>query len=192
MSARLEQEKYMTAIVNTTPIASMHPRASAFSAMSDSTLSINSLILTAGSNDAFPSTTPEFGRRTHNPFHKAMNSLRASGGRNTKRKILRNGRCSFQPRRPLAHVFIRFFIHFVVEFSRWGSMKDKQHGSQTSLASEIGYNSAWMYHGMQRSDGADIDVPSVHALPRAAFYIFGEKGQIKVSTEHIFTFFLKK
>lgn len=88
LSARLEQEKYMSAVVNCTPISSMHPRASAFSAMSDSTLSINSLVLTAGSNDTFPTMTPEFGRRTHNnPFHKAMNSLRASGGKNTRRKL---------------------------------------------------------------------------------------------------------
>ncbi|KAG1665468.1 Myotubularin-related protein 13 [Nymphon striatum] len=149
LSARLEQEKYIAAVVNSTPISYMHPRASAFSAMSDSTLSINSLVLTAGSNDAFPSMTPEFGRRTNNPFHKAMNSLRASGGKNTR------------------------------QFSRWGSLKDKRHGSQSSLGSEMGYGNATTYRGISRHEGSDVDIPAVHALPRAAFYIFGEKGQMK-------------
>lgn len=48
----------------------------------------------------------------------------------------------------------------------------------------MGYGNATTYRGVSRHEGVDVDIPAVHALPRAAFYIFGEKGQMKVRGGH--------
>ncbi|XP_048526749.1 myotubularin-related protein 13 isoform X3 [Dendroctonus ponderosae] len=98
-----EHEKYFSAIVNATPIFSHRPGW----AMSDSSLSIDSLLLAADDPLACATLTPEVARRT-NAFNKAIGTLggfpRHSGGKGPK------------------------------NFGRWGSLKDRRQSSQASLA----------------------------------------------------------
>ncbi|KAJ8934074.1 hypothetical protein NQ318_016033 [Aromia moschata] len=99
-----EQEKYLSALVSATPIFSHRP-GSAWG-MSDSSLSIDSLLLAAEDPLTCATLTPEVARRS-NPFNKAIGTLgvfpRSSGGKGPK------------------------------NFGRWGSLKDRRHSSQASL-----------------------------------------------------------
>lgn len=83
-SVHLEQEKFMCAIVNSTPSSTMRPAYSGD--MHDSTLSITSLVMGVGGLDNFPTLTPEIARRS-NPLQKAVNSLRSSGGKGGRSKL---------------------------------------------------------------------------------------------------------
>ncbi|XP_029848288.2 myotubularin-related protein 13 isoform X2 [Ixodes scapularis] len=76
-SASIEQEKLVAALVRATPLSQL---GRAGIGVHDSSLSISSLVL-EGAQDNFPTLTPEVSRRTHNPFQKAVNSLRSSGGK---------------------------------------------------------------------------------------------------------------
>lgn len=55
--------------------------------MHDSTLSITSLVMGVGGLDNFPTLTPEIARRS-NPLQKAVNSLRSSGGKGGRSKLI--------------------------------------------------------------------------------------------------------
>nr|XP_022903843.1 myotubularin-related protein 13 isoform X2 [Onthophagus taurus] len=80
-----EQEKYITALVSATPLFAL--RQGADWALSDSSLSIDSLLLAAEDPLTAGTLTPEMGRRP-NPFNKAMGTLgvfpRSSGGKGPK------------------------------------------------------------------------------------------------------------
>ncbi|XP_076328826.1 myotubularin-related protein 13-like isoform X2 [Tachypleus tridentatus] len=76
-SAHLEQEKFISFIVEVTPLVSAHGSRIG---MNDSTLSISSLMLSSSGLDNFPTLTPEMARRG-NPLQKAVNTLRSSGGK---------------------------------------------------------------------------------------------------------------
>lgn len=135
-SSSIEQEKLVAALVRASPL-SQPSRASP--GVHDSSLSISSLVL-EGAQDNFPTLTPETARRSHNPFQKAVNSLRSSGGKGGKQ-------------------------------SRWGSLKDRRHGSTGSLAPEFALRASRLTEGGSQE--------GVHTLHRVALYIFGEKSQIK-------------
>ncbi|CAB0038244.1 unnamed protein product [Trichogramma brassicae] len=75
-TSSLELEKYLGAFVASTPVSVLR-QGSAWG-MSDSSLSIDSLLLAAEDRNA----TPEQSRR--NPFNKAMNTLTSSGGKGPK------------------------------------------------------------------------------------------------------------
>uniref|UniRef100_T1JDW2 Myotubularin-related protein 13 n=1 Tax=Strigamia maritima TaxID=126957 RepID=T1JDW2_STRMM len=145
-SSSLEQEKFFQAVVNATPLNEV--RQSGW--MTDSTLSINSLVLSAGSSagglgldNVYPTFTPEIARRGSNPFTKAMNSLRSSGGRTSK------------------------------QFTRWGSLKGRRQGSASSVSSEAFRLSS----GVSESDvGSDT---GGHSFRKAALYVLGDKSQLK-------------
>ncbi|XP_018572476.1 myotubularin-related protein 13 isoform X1 [Anoplophora glabripennis] len=100
-----EQEKYLSSIVSATPVFSHRPGSGW--GMSDSSLSIDSLLLAAEDPLACTTLTPEVVRRS-NPFNKAIGTLgvfpRSSGGKGPK------------------------------NFGRWGSLKDRRQSSQASLA----------------------------------------------------------
>lgn len=81
-SASIEQEKLVAALVRATPLSQL---GRAGIGVHDSSLSISSLVL-EGAQDNFPTLTPEVSRRTHNPFQKAVNSLRSSGGKGGRRE----------------------------------------------------------------------------------------------------------
>lgn len=88
-SASIEQEKLLAALVRATPLSQLgHGRAGGIGiggGVHDSSLSISSLVL-EGAQDNFPTLTPEVSRRSHNPFQKAVNSLRSSGGKGGRRE----------------------------------------------------------------------------------------------------------
>lgn len=67
-----EQEKYLSAIVSATPVFSHRPGSGW--GMSDSSLSIDSLLLAAEDPLACATLTPEVVRRS-NPFNKAIGTL---------------------------------------------------------------------------------------------------------------------
>ncbi|KAJ8911049.1 hypothetical protein NQ315_004696 [Exocentrus adspersus] len=100
-----EQEKYLSALVSATPLFSHRPGSGW--GMSDSSLSIDSLLLAAEDSLTCSTLTPEVARRS-NPFNKAIGTLgvfpRSSGGKGPK------------------------------NFGRWGSLKDRRQSSQASLA----------------------------------------------------------
>lgn len=65
------------------------------------------------------------------------------------------------------------FLLFFLEFSRWGSLKDR--GSSSSIGSDS------VFRGSARLSDADSGVDgAVHSFRKAAVYVFGEKAQIKV------------
>ncbi|KAK9886900.1 hypothetical protein WA026_019158 [Henosepilachna vigintioctopunctata] len=101
-TSSFEQDKYLSALVAATPVSSL--RHSGWG-MSDSSLSINSLLLAADDNLGLM-LTPEV--RRLNPFNKAVGTLgvfpRSSGGKSGK------------------------------NFGRWGSLKDRTQSSQASLS----------------------------------------------------------
>ncbi|XP_022240508.1 myotubularin-related protein 13-like [Limulus polyphemus] len=74
-SAHIEQEKFISTIVDCTPIAQGSRLG-----FNDSTLSITSLLLGSSGLDNFPTLTPELAKRG-NPLQKAVNTLRSSGGK---------------------------------------------------------------------------------------------------------------
>lgn len=81
VSYSVEQEKYLAAVVQSTPVSVLRDGSSW--RLTDSSLSINSLVLAAGGatlevspyHPTYPTLTPEVGRKT-NPISKAMNTLR--------------------------------------------------------------------------------------------------------------------
>ncbi|XP_045127188.1 myotubularin-related protein 13-like isoform X9 [Portunus trituberculatus] len=85
VSYSVEQEKYLSAVVQSTPLSVLRDGSSW--RLTDSSLSINSLVLAAGGatlevppyHPSYPTLTPEVGRKT-NPLSKAMNTLRISTG----------------------------------------------------------------------------------------------------------------
>ncbi|GIY74573.1 myotubularin-related protein 5 [Caerostris extrusa] len=158
-SVHLEQEKFMTAIVSSTPASTM--RASCANDMHDSTLSITSLVMGVGGLDNFPTLTPEVARRS-NPLQKAVNSLRSSGGKGGRR--VSSNKMDFRMNRGTSN------------FSdlRWGSLKERRQGSTTSLGSEFSLRT-----GTRLSDIPDILDATTHTLHRVALYVFGEKALIK-------------
>lgn len=105
-TSSLEQERYLSALVSATPLFALR-QGSAWG-MSDSSLSIDSLLLAAEDPLISGTLTPEVARRS-NPFNKAMGTLgvfpRSSGGKGPK------------------------------NFGRWGSLKDRRQSSQVSLSS---------------------------------------------------------
>ncbi|KAH8025009.1 hypothetical protein HPB51_002423 [Rhipicephalus microplus] len=125
----------------------------------DSSLSISSLVLD-GAHDNFPTLTPETARRSHNPFQKAVNSLRSSGGKSGKQIT-----DSFQMFMNLNRGLLPS------QKSRWGSLKDRRHGSTGSLTPEFALRASRMAEGGSQE--------GVHTLHKVALYIFGEKSQIK-------------
>ncbi|CAN7999101.1 unnamed protein product [Ixodes hexagonus] len=87
-SASIEQEKLVAALVRATPLSQLGQGRAGVGmggGVHDSSLSISSLVL-EGAQDNFPTLTPEVSRRTHNPFQKAVNSLRSSGGKGGRRE----------------------------------------------------------------------------------------------------------
>ncbi|XP_044747784.1 myotubularin-related protein 13 isoform X1 [Coccinella septempunctata] len=120
-TSSFEQEKYFSALVSATPVYAL--RHSGWG-MSDSSLSINSLLLAADDKLGM-ALTPEAGRRS-NPFNKAMGTLgvfpRSSGGKGPR------------------------------NFGRWGSLKDRRQNSQASLAN-IQQNRNTIRHSAE-GDGA--------------------------------------
>ncbi|CAL4097667.1 unnamed protein product, partial [Meganyctiphanes norvegica] len=84
-SYQLEQEKYLGAIVGCTPVSVLRDGSSW--RLTDSSLSINSLVLAAGGGTlevpqyqaSYNTLTPEVGRKS-NPISKAMNTLRITAG----------------------------------------------------------------------------------------------------------------
>lgn len=163
-SLHLEQEKFMSAVVNCTPSSCIRPLSGGD--MHDSTLSITSLVLGAGGLDNFPTLTPEIARRT-NPLQKAMNSLRSSGGKGGRR--MSSNKMDFRVNKCASN-----FPEL-----RWGSLKERRQGSTTSLGSEFGLRTTG-----RLSDIPDILDGTAHTLHRVALYVFGEKAQIKgIKTE---------
>lgn len=155
-SSSIEQEKLVAALVRASPL-SQPSRASP--GVHDSSLSISSLVL-EGAQDNFPTLTPETARRSHNPFQKAVNSLRSSGGKGSKQIT-----DSFQMFMNLNRGLLPS------QKSRWGSLKDRRHGSTGSLAPEFALRASRVAEcGAQEG---------VHTLHKVALYIFGEKSQIK-------------
>ncbi|KAL3178044.1 hypothetical protein MRX96_038584 [Rhipicephalus microplus] len=155
-SSSIEQEKLVAALVRASPL-SQPSRASP--GVHDSSLSISSLVLD-GAHDNFPTLTPETARRSHNPFQKAVNSLRSSGGKSGKQIT-----DSFQMFMNLNRGLLPS------QKSRWGSLKDRRHGSTGSLTPEFALRASRMAEGGSQE--------GVHTLHKVALYIFGEKSQIK-------------
>ncbi|XP_060530285.1 myotubularin-related protein 13 isoform X2 [Cylas formicarius] len=122
MTSSSEQEKYLSALVAATPIFSQRPGWD----MSDSCLSIDSLLLATEDPLACATLTPEVARKS-NPFNKAIGTLgvfpRHSGGKGPK------------------------------NFGRWGSLKDRRQSSQASLAAQ--QNRTTMRHSTDMDSAAD-------------------------------------
>lgn len=147
-TSSIEQEKYLTELVAATPLANL--RQGGAWGMSDSNLSIDSLVLAADDHLQASLTTPESSRRS-NPFNKAIGTLgvfpRSSGGKGPK------------------------------NFGRWGSLKDRrQSSSQASLTSAMAGNRG---PNQRLSGDSDSGTDSVQTFQRAALYILGEKAQMK-------------
>ncbi|XP_064480386.1 myotubularin-related protein 13-like isoform X2 [Ornithodoros turicata] len=161
-SASIEQEKLLAAVVRATPLSQQRvPGGGANAGVHDSTLSISSLVLD-GAHDNFPTLTPEVSRRSHNPFQKAVNSLRSSGGK--------SGRQHTDPFQMFMNINRGLML---TQKSRWGSLKDRRHGSTGSLTSEFSLRAS------RFGDGVDGAHDGVHTLHKVALYVFGEKSQIK-------------
>nr|XP_045604624.1 myotubularin-related protein 5-like isoform X2 [Procambarus clarkii] len=167
VSHSVEQEKYLASVVQSTPVSVLRDGSSW--RLTDSTLSINSLVLAAGGptlevppyHPTYPTLTPEVCRKT-NPLSKAMNTLRTSGGKGTGR------------------------------MGRWGSIRGSRLGvlsgggaggtlgtlrhyptTTTALRSSIST-------GPRLSvDSSDTGSEAVQSFHKAALYVFGEKTQIK-------------
>lgn len=159
VSSSLEQERYLNAIITATPIAVLREGSSW--AMSDSTLSITSLVLTVG-NSAVSSggvsptnvlDTPDVTRKSnyfgHGTISKAMSSLRQNTGRKS--------------------------------VAMWGQGKDRRSGSgSATLAVPHSPHFRRSSSGASGTDGdSGTAAEPTHAIRRAALYIFGEKTPIK-------------
>jgi myotubularin-related protein 5/13 len=162
VSSSLEQERYLNAIITATPVAVLREGSSW--AMSDSTLSITSLVLTVG-NSAMGSAsgvsptggleTPDVGRKNNYFGHggtisKAMSTLRHNTGRKS--------------------------------VGLWGAAKDRRSGSGTATLA-IPHSPHFRSSSGLGASGGDGDSSSTgesaHSIRRAALYIFGEKTPIK-------------
>uniref|UniRef100_A0A0P5TBM6 SET domain binding factor n=1 Tax=Daphnia magna TaxID=35525 RepID=A0A0P5TBM6_9CRUS len=162
VSSSLEQERYLNAIITATPVAVLREGSSW--AMSDSTLSITSLVLTVG-NSAIGSAsgvsptggleTPDVGRKSNYFGHggtisKAMSTLRHNTGRKS--------------------------------VGLWGAAKDRRSGSGTATLA-IPHSPHFRSSSGLGIAGAESDsastTESTHSIRRAALYIFGEKTTIK-------------
>ncbi|XP_044003006.1 myotubularin-related protein 13 isoform X2 [Aphidius gifuensis] len=161
-TSALELEKYIMSLVAATPLPV--PRQSSVpGGMSDSSLSIDSLLLAAEERN---NATPEQSRR--NPFNKAIGTFGSSAGKGTR------------------------------NFGRWGSLKDKRHNSQASLASVNQHNRGGL-GGVSASGGgggggsgvtvrhsadSDSGTECVHTFQGVALYILGEKSNMRgIKTE---------
>ena len=80
-----EQEKFLSAVVAATPVAMLREGSSCY--LTDSSLSINSLVLVAAQplsnievpphyHPSYSTLTPEVSRKSNNALSKAMNTLR--------------------------------------------------------------------------------------------------------------------
>lgn len=161
-TSSVELERYVAALVAATPIAVLR-QGSAWG-MSDSSLSIDSLLLAADEAQAnvnvaagtsIMTHTPEVARR--NPFGKSAGTLgvfpRSSGGKGAKAAV----------------------------FGRWGSLKDRRHSSQASLSALASAGTS--SRAPQRLSAADSDsgTECVQTLQRAALYVLGEKAHAKTT-----------
>ncbi|XP_063236434.1 myotubularin-related protein 13 [Bacillus rossius redtenbacheri] len=150
-TSSLEQERYLSVLVAATPLSVLR-HGSAWG-MSDSSLSIDSLLLAAEEHAGVGALTPEASRRVPaaaaGPFNKAIGTLsvfpRSSGGKGTK------------------------------SFGRWGSLKDRRHSSQASLATLSVPHRGNPRHSADSDSGTEC----VQTFQRAALYILGEKAQMK-------------
>lgn len=156
VSSSLEQERYLNAIITATPVAVLREGSSW--AMSDSTLSITSLVMAVG-NSAHPSgsisptggglETPDAGRKnsyfSHGTISKAMNTLRQSASRKS--------------------------------VGMWTKERRPGGGSATLAVPHSPHfrNSSVMSNDADSSNGSD----SAQSIRRAALYIFGEKTPMK-------------
>ena len=157
VSSSLEQERYLNAIITATPVAVLREGSSW--AMSDSTLSITSLVLTAG-NSAHPAgsisptsvgglETPDSGRKnnyfSHGTISKAMNTLRQSASRKS--------------------------------VGMWAKERRSGSGSATLAVPHSPHfrNSGMMQNDSDSGTGSD----PAQSFRRAALYIFGEKTPMK-------------
>lgn len=146
-TSSVEQDRYLSVLVSATPVSVL--RQSSAWGMSDSTLSIDSLLLAAEDHAQQGGTlTPEVARRS-GPFNKAVGTLsvfpRTSGGKGPK------------------------------SFGRWGSLKDRRHSSQGSLTTLSVPHRGNQRHSADSDSGTEC----VHTFQRAALYILGEKTQMK-------------
>ncbi|XP_042205463.1 myotubularin-related protein 13-like isoform X3 [Homarus americanus] len=167
VSFSLEQEKFLAAVVQSTPVSVLRDGSSW--RLTDSSLSINSLVLAAGGatlevppyHPTYPTLTPEVGRKT-NPLSKAMNTLRTSGGKGTGR------------------------------MGRWGSMRGSRPGVLSGGGAGGTFGTLRHYPtttpalrssistGPRLSvDSSDTGSEAVQSFHKAALYVFGEKTQIK-------------
>lgn len=164
VSSSLEQERYLNAIITATPVAVLREGSSW--AMSDSTLSITSLVLTVGnaghsSGGGLSPTggfdTPDVGRKNSYFGHgtgtisKAMNTLRQSASRKS--------------------------------IGMWNSTKDRRSGSGSATLS-VPHSPHFRNSGIAGSVTGDADSgtsgdSTVQSIRRAALYIFGEKTPMK-------------
>ncbi|ROT67182.1 putative myotubularin-related protein 13 [Penaeus vannamei] len=168
VSYSVEQEKYLAAVVQATPLSVL--REGSTWRLTGSSPSINSLVLAAGGatlevppyHPTYPTLTPEVGRKS-NPLSKAMNTLRTSGGKGTGR------------------------------MGRWGSLRGARPGVPSSGG--VGGTLGTLRHhptstpalrssintGPRLSvDSTDMGTEAVQSFHKAALYVFGEKTQIKV------------
>lgn len=158
VSSSLEQERYLNAIITATPVAVLREGSSW--AMSDSTLSITSLVLTVG-NSAHSSgsglsptgglDTPDVGRKSnyfsHGTISKAMNTLRQSASRKS--------------------------------VNMWGSTKDRRSGSGSATLA-VPHSPHFRNSGIMPSDAdSGNGTDPAQSIRRAALYIFGEKTPMK-------------
>ncbi|XP_047497581.1 myotubularin-related protein 13-like isoform X3 [Penaeus chinensis] len=167
VSYSVEQEKYLAAVVQATPLSVL--REGSTWRLTGSSPSINSLVLAAGGatlevppyHPTYPTLTPEVGRKS-NPLSKAMNTLRTSGGKGTGR------------------------------MGRWGSLRGARPGVPSSGG--VGGTLGTLRHhptstpalrssintGPRLSvDSTDMGTEAVQSFHKAALYVFGEKTQIK-------------
>ena len=161
VSSSLEQERYLNAIITATPVAVLREGSSW--AMSDSTLSITSLVLTVGNSVMASGSgvsptggldTPDVGRKNnyfgHGTISKAMSTLRHNTGRKS--------------------------------VGLWGAAKDRRSGSGSATLA-IPHSPHFRSSsglGVGGSDGDNASTgESAHSIRRAALYIFGEKTPIK-------------
>lgn len=142
-----EQERYISAIVSATPSCTL--RNSSVWGLSDSSLSINSLLLAAEDSVMSPESLKRM-----SIYNKQINMMtytgmftRSSGGKGGK------------------------------NFGRWGSLKERRvgiHGSQS-----VNQISGTNVSGPRYSVDSDSVGENVQTFQRAVLYVLGEKAQMK-------------
>ncbi|KAI5733488.1 hypothetical protein M8J76_012488 [Diaphorina citri] len=148
-TSSMEQERYLSILVSLTPLAQL--RQSCGWGMSDSSLSINSLLLAAEDN----TLTPENSRRS-NPFSKPMSTM--GGGTAGSKSFARWG--SLKDRR-----------NSNSNFPPSGNATGPGGPSSTNLRSP--------HNPARLSADSDSGSESVQTFHRAVLYILGEKAQMK-------------